>query len=215
MHESSALMDASFWQQRWAAQQIGFHEAQVHPMLLSHGASLGNNTRVFVPLCGKSNDMAWLHGQGHGVVGIELADVALRAFFGEHDLTATHTSAPPFEQFSAADYRLLCGDFFALSRAHLGEFSAVYDRAALIALPPAMRRDYAHKMSALCVSGTAMLLIAVGYDVNLITPPPFAVAAEEIRALYGYDWTIEVRNTREADVKGQPGTEQAFVLHRR
>ena len=96
-----------------------------------------------------------------------------------------------------------------------GEISAVYDRAALIALPPAMRRDYAHKMSALCVRDTAMLLITVAYDVDLISPPPFAVTAEEIGALYGNDWTIAVRNTREADVKGQPGTEQAFVLHRR
>lgn len=184
-------------------------------MLLKHGATLGDRTRVFVPLCGKSNDMAWLHAQGHSVVGVELADIAVRAFFDAHRLPAMQTSAPPFEVFSAAHYRLLCGDFFALTALHLGAIAAVYDRAALIALPAAMRRDYASKMSALCASGTAMLLITVAYDTTVITAPPFAVSAEEVVALYGNEWTIEVLNTRAADVKGQPGTEQAFLLQRR
>lgn len=207
-------MDASFWQQRWAAQQIGFHEAATHPMLLKHGASLGDGGRVFVPLCGKSRDMTWLHGQGHDVVGIELADIAVHAFFDEHGLTAIQTTLPPFDVFSAPGYRLLCGDFFALTSAHLGAFDAVYDRAALIALPPEMRRDYANKMTALCASGTALLLITVAYDTTVITPPPFVVAAEEVVALYGDAWTIEARNTRVADVKGQLGTEQAYLLRR-
>jgi thiopurine S-methyltransferase len=208
-------MDPSFWQQRWAAQQIGFHEAQVHPMLLEHGASLGAGARVFVPLCGKSKDMVWLHEQDHEVVGIELADIAVRSFFAEHNMSASETSSPPFEAFSAPGYRLLCGDFFALTPTQLGAFDGIYDRAALIALPPEMRRDYARKMTALSAGGTSMLLITVGYDTTIITPPPFAVDADEVVALYGHDWTIEVRNTRAADVKGQPGSEQAFVLVRR
>ena len=207
-------MQASFWQQRWAAQQIGFHEAEVHPMLLSHGASLGVVGRVFVPLCGKSNDMTWLRAQGHEVVGIELAELAVRAFFDEHGMRAAQTAQAPFEVFSADGYRLLCGDYFALTNVQLGDFGAVYDRAALIALPADMRRDYAKKMSELCASGTVMLLITVEYDASVITPPPFVVSAEEVTALYGRDWTIASRGTRAADVKGQPGTEQAFVLRR-
>ena len=208
-------MDAAFWQQRWATQQIGFHEAEVHPMLLRYGVELGREGTVFVPLCGKSNDMVWLHGQGHAVVGIELAELAVRAFFDEHGLPATATRQAPCEVFSAAGYRLLCGDYFALTSAQLGDFSAVYDRAALIALPVDMRRDYANKMSELCASGTAMLLITVAYDTSSSSPPPFVVSADEVTALYSQHWTIVPRDTRAADVKGQPGTEQAFVLTRR
>lgn len=208
-------MEASFWQARWAAQQIGFHEADTHPLLKAYGARLGDGAPVFVPLCGKSNDMPWLHGQGHNVIGVELATIAVRAFFDEQGLSATHTAVRPFEVFSSPGYRLLCGDFFALTATHLGPFAAVYDRAALIALPPEMRHDYARKMSELCVSGTTMLLISVAYDVTVITPPPFVVAADEVTALYGQNWTIEALATRAADVKGQPGTEQAFLLLRR
>ena len=43
---------------------------------------------------------------------------------------------------------------------------------------------------------------------------PFAVTAEEVTALYGEAWAIEDHGTRAADVKGRPGSEQAFVLVR-
>ncbi len=207
-------MEAAFWKDRWQANQIGFHEADVHPMLHKHGAILGNEGTVFVPLCGKSNDMPWLRAQGLQVVGIELADIAVRAFFAEHELTAAHTKLEQFEQYSTPGYRLLCGDYFALTRASLGPITAVYDRAALIALPPDMRRDYAAKMTALAEPGTRMLLVTVEYDTRVITPPPFAVTAEEVTALYGEAWAIEDLGTRAADVKGRPGSEQAFVLVR-
>jgi thiopurine S-methyltransferase len=207
-------VEAAFWKDRWQANQIGFHEADVHPMLQKHGASLGTAGTVFVPLCGKSNDMPWLRAQGLQVVGIELADIAVRAFFAEHELSAVHTKLEQFEQYSTPGYRLLCGDYFALTRASLGPIDAVYDRAALIALPPAMRRDYAAKMTALAEPGTRMLLVTVEYDTRVITPPPFTVTAEEVTVLYGKAWAIADLGTRAADVKGQPGTEQAFVLVR-
>lgn len=207
-------MEASFWQQRWASNQIGFHEADVHPMLIAHGARLAPAARVFVPLCGKSNDMVWLRGQGHEVVGIELADIALRAFFAEHGMTAAHSREGLFEVFSGEGYRLLCGDFFAATSPTLGRFDAIYDRAALIALPPEMREQYAAKLTALATSGTRMLLVTVDYDTSLLTPPPFAVLAEEVASLYGAQWSIEDLGQREAAVKGQPGMEQGFLLVR-
>ena len=207
-------MEASFWQSRWEANQIGFHEAQVHPMLLAHGARLGAGGRVFVPLCGKSKDMRWLRAQGHAVLGIELADIAVRAFFAEHGMPPAHTKVAPFEHFSADGYDLLCGDYFALTRETAGPFTAIYDRAALIALPLEMRRAYAAHMTALAETDTCMLLITVEYDTSVILPPPFALSAQEVAALYGDAWTIEECSTRVADVKGQAGSEQAFVLTR-
>ena len=186
----------------------------MHPMLIAHGTSLGTGGRVFVPLCGKSKDMPWLRAQGHAVLGIELADIAVRAFFAEHGMTPTHTKVAPFERFSAAGYDLLCGDYFALTREISGPFTAIYDRAALIALPPEMRRAYAAHMTALAETDTRMLLITVEYDTSVISPPPFAVSADEVQALYGDTWAIADRDTRAADVKGQAGSEQAFVLTR-
>ncbi len=207
-------MEASFWQSRWAANQIGFHETDVHPMLLAHGASLGAAGRVFVPLCGKSHDMPWLRAQGFEVIGIELADIAVRAFFAEHGMTPAHARLEAFEEFSAEGYRLLCGDYFALTHAMIGPFTAIYDRAALIALPADMRRDYTVKMTELAARGTRMLLVTVQYDISVSAPPPFAVTAAEVTTLYGDAWAIEDHGSRTAEVKGQAATEQAFMLTR-
>ena len=210
-------MEAAFWRQRWADNQIGFHEAEPHPLLREHWSRLGltADNRVFVPLCGKSRDLPWLRAQGHAIVGNELAEIAVRDFFREHDMAATQTRVGEFEVFSSAGYELLCGDYFALTTAAVGPFAAIYDRAALIALPPAMRRDYAAKLSQLAQRGTRMLLITVDYDLSVLTPPPFAVSADDVTEHYRAAWDIEDCGQREALVKGLPGTEQGFVLTRR
>ena len=44
---------------------------------------------------------------------------------------------------------LLVGDFFALTAADLAGVAGVYDRAALVALPPKMREDYVRLLAEL------------------------------------------------------------------
>ena len=82
-------MDPGFWNERWREGRIGFHQQQVTPLLERHWTAVGvpAGGRVFVPLAGKSLDMAWLAARGHGVLGIELSEVAVTQFFDEHRLT--------------------------------------------------------------------------------------------------------------------------------
>ncbi len=47
---------------------------------------LTQGSRVFVPLCGKSQDMLWLAQQGHEVIGVELSPVAVAGLFRENGL---------------------------------------------------------------------------------------------------------------------------------
>ena len=79
-------MDPAFWHSRWQEGRIGFHQDRPTPLLVEHWTSLGlaQGSRVFVPLCGKSLDMAWLASQGHRVLGVELSAMAVRAFYEEH-----------------------------------------------------------------------------------------------------------------------------------
>ena len=53
-------MEASYWQQRWEINQIGFHGDEVNPLLVSHIGALGldKGARLFLPLCGKTLDIA-------------------------------------------------------------------------------------------------------------------------------------------------------------
>jgi thiopurine S-methyltransferase len=75
------------------------------------------------------------------------------------------------------------GDFLALPAAVIADVQGWYDRAALIALPPAMRARYVDHLLAHLAAGTPGLLITFAYDQQLMEGPPFAVHEAEVRRL--------------------------------
>ncbi|WP_028694905.1 thiopurine S-methyltransferase [Pseudomonas cremoricolorata] len=176
-------MEPAFWHQRWAAQQIGFHQPQVNEYLQRHWPGLGlpAQARVLVPLCGKSLDLLWLLQQGYRVLGIELSRKAVAALFSEHGLTPQITREGEFEVWQDDALQVWCGDFFALTPSQVQDCSALYDRAALIALPTAMRERYLAHLSELLPSPCQGLLVTLEYDQALIDGPPFSVGAEEVQ----------------------------------
>jgi thiopurine S-methyltransferase len=177
-------MEPSFWLERWREGRIGFHEGQPNSLLERHGPRLGNGARVLVPLCGKSEDMMWLASRGHRVVGVELAEAAVRAFFDEHGLIPQEVEAGGLRRFEAGPITLWLGDFFACTPELLGPLDAFYDRAALVALPPAMRSAYVAHLRRLAAPIATGLVITFEYPQHLAEGPPFAVLEPELRALY-------------------------------
>lgn len=179
-------MDPDFWHRRWERGEIGWHRDEIdrHLRDLWPGLGLAAETRVLVPLCGKTLDLLWLAAQGHGVLGVELSRLAVDTFFGENGLTPEVTEDPPFRRYRADEIELLCGDFFALEPRHLAGVAAVYDRAALIALPPELRIRYAIHMDALLPVQVPRLLITLEYDQTQMAGPPFAVHPDEVQALF-------------------------------
>jgi len=134
-------MEPKFWQERWARNQIGFHLPEVNPYLLRYWPSLtlAQGAKVLVPLCGKSLDLMWLASNGYHVLGVELSEQAVDAFFREQNLTPRITWHGVFKVYQADLIEIWCGDFFALDAGALADCTALYDRAALIALPPLKR----------------------------------------------------------------------------
>src|SRR5687768_10111391 len=124
-------MDSSFWIDRWRAGKIGFHEGQPNAFLVRHVDRLGPPRRVLVPLCGKAEDLAYLGGRGHEVIGIELAEAAAIAFFREHEAVPRVERRGAFSAYAAGRVTILVGDFFAADVASVGSIDAFYDRAAL------------------------------------------------------------------------------------
>jgi thiopurine S-methyltransferase len=179
----------------------------VHPFLERHGAWLlgaqsaadagasatppARAPRVFVPLCGASLDMRWLREHGAEVVGVDVSELAFRRFFDAVGLEPRVDRTCLFERWSAGGYELLVGDVFDADGAVLGTFDAVYDRAALFALPAEARRRYASRIAELCRPGTRLLQVALEYDQSRMAGPPFAVTAVEIEGLYGAAFAIE------------------------
>jgi thiopurine S-methyltransferase len=179
-------MEPEFWHQRWVSNQIGFHEGQVNAYLARHYAHLGLmlGQTVFVPLCGKSVDLRWLADQGARVVGVELSPIAVENFFAEQGLTPRTSKEGVFAVWESGPIRVLCGDYFALTPAHLAGTHAVYDRAALIALPPVQRAAYVAHLDRLLPGARRTLLVTLEYPQEQMQGPPFSVMEDEVRRLF-------------------------------
>jgi thiopurine S-methyltransferase len=188
------MMDRDFWHQRWHEGRIGFHQGTVTPLLEKHWPTMviPPGARVFVPLCGKSLDLAWLAAQGHEVLGVELSPIAVEQFFDEHELAPEVSTSRYGRHHRAGGIELICGDAFDLDEHALAGCAAFYDRAALIALPEDLRRVYAQRLYPRLPPDCGGLLIGLEYPPREMSGPPFPVSPREVRALYGRDWSIDV-----------------------
>lgn len=191
-------MQPDFWHQRWADNQIGFHQSAPTTLLLKYWPSLAvpTDTTVFVPLCGKSLDMAWLASQGHQVLGVELSRLAVEQFFAEHGLMPDTHVTQYGTHYRAGGIEIICGDAFTLDAELLSGCAAVFDRAAMIALPPPMRVRYADDVYARLPGGCRGLLITLEYPQAEREGPPFAIAEAEVHDRFSPDWAIDLLERR-------------------
>lgn len=156
--------DNHLWLKLWRNKKQGsFHQNEVNSLLTRFWPDLGlpPNSRVFVPLCGKSHDMIWLAQQGHQVVGVELSPIAAEAFFGENRLTPIRHKVGEFTLWQHDRITILCGDYFSLDTGMLGKIDVVYDRAALTALPEDLRGLYVQKLQQIVPGHAGIFLLTI------------------------------------------------------
>lgn len=193
-------MDPEFWHARWAANQIGFHQQAINEHLQRHWHALGlaPGSRILVPLCGKSRDMLWLREQGHSVVGIEISELAVSAFFTENALPAEVHQENGYTRRSFDDIEILCGDFFRLHTAQTGTLDGCYDRAALVAMPEAQRPRYAAHLAGLLPQASRVLLVTMEYAPAEMNGPPFSVTPREVGGLFSTHFDVTHRDEFDA-----------------
>ncbi|HEY9281124.1 MAG TPA: thiopurine S-methyltransferase [Eoetvoesiella sp.] len=196
-------MDADFWLERWRDGQTHFHQGRVTPLLQKYWPSLSlpSGSCVLVPLCGKSLDMIWLAQQGYQVLGIELSQLAVDQFFAENDLQPKVHDSTMGRHHIVKNIEIICGDIFALDAATLAQCTGVYDRAALIALPPAMRKRYVRHVYAQLADQYRGLLLALDYDQEQMKGPPFSVRDDEIQTLYSEHSNARIIDRRDTLAK--------------
>jgi len=217
-------MNPEFWQTRWKEGRIGFNQSEVNLWLIKYrpDLKLPVGSRVFVPLCGKSIDILWLAAQGYDVVGVELVETAIQAFFAEQNIQPTvhqHASNPAIKcyqgQSSGQTITLWVADIFALTADDIGRVDAVYDKAALIALPSDMRINYSEQIRN--ISGNApQLLITLQYDQSKKNGPPFSISDEQVQQYYGDHYQIAELTSEPTIIGSAPNltvTEHVWLLN--
>ena len=194
-------MDASFWHQKWKKNEIAFHQNEANPLLVKYLGELAlvEGSRIFIPLCGKTLDIAWLLTHGYSVVGAELSKIAIEQLFAELGVAPKISSVGKLEHYSATNIDIFVGDIFDLSSNLLGLVDAIYDRAALVALPLAMRKQYTEHLMQI-TDKAPQLLICYVYDQSAIDGPPFSISNEEVNQHYADSYKLTL--IASADVTG-------------
>lgn len=187
-------MDANFWHERWESNRLGFHQGHVNSHLERHWSAVSGDGKgtVFVPLCGKAHDLAWLRECGHRVIGVEISPIACRDFFRERGVEPKIEDGQRYTRYSHDGIDILCGDFFALAPSDLGPVHFVYDRAALIAIPPDRRQAYADHLRHIAPQAGRFLLITLDYPTQeSFQGPPFNVSDREVQERFSDTHHIE------------------------
>ena len=227
-------MNPEFWQKRWQEGRIGFNQSAVNPLLIKYfnRLNLTAGSRIFVPLCGKSIDMVWLATQGYDVMGVELVETAVQEFFAEQNIEPTvyqQADNPMMKyyqgQLSGQTITLWVADIFALTAKDIGSINAVYDKAALIALPDDMRVRYSEQGRKLSsdtskVDGanneiTPQLLLTLNYDQRKKNGPPFSIDGDQLEQYYGDHYQICELANKPSSIGSAPDitvTEQVWLL---
>ena len=192
-------MNPEFWQNRWQEKRIGFNQSEANPLLITYWSELNlpAGSRIFVPLCGKTIDMVWLAAQGYDVVGVELVELAVQEFFAEQNISpSVHQLAdnPAINcyqgQLLGQKVELWVADIFALTAEDIGNVDAIYDKAALIALPADMRPNYSEQIRKIS-DNAPQLLITLNYDQSKKNGPPFSVSHDQVQQYYGSHYQID------------------------
>eukprot|EP00511_Aplanochytrium_stocchinoi_P003897 CAMPEP_0204830898 /NCGR_PEP_ID=MMETSP1346-20131115/9476_1 /ASSEMBLY_ACC=CAM_ASM_000771 /TAXON_ID=215587 /ORGANISM="Aplanochytrium stocchinoi, Strain GSBS06" /LENGTH=292 /DNA_ID=CAMNT_0051961509 /DNA_START=262 /DNA_END=1140 /DNA_ORIENTATION=- len=210
------------WVKSWEkfGTKPGFHRQNFNPHLVENYPRIRKQVKddhsrwsVLVPLCGKTRDMAYLGSDGCDVVGVEFVQDAIDQLADEEAFTWELPER--FEDFmiytkakataSNPSLSIWKGDFFAFEKTFKkfvktstnscegAPFQLGYDRAALVAIQPVLRKPYADTMKNLCEN---MILVTLEYDQNKKEGPPFSVSVDDVYDLYSdhYDIILASRN---------------------
>jgi len=184
-------MSNQLWLQRWEEKNIGWHEKGVNQFLENyfHLLNLEKDSTIFLPLCGKTRDISWLLNHGYNVVGCELSGVAISELFEELGKVPKISIVDNFKVYSSHGITIFEGDIFNLTKELVGKINAIYDRAALVALPLELRTQYTALLQNI-TNNAKQLLITVLYEQELHNRTPYSISKEEIGLHYQKCYTI-------------------------
>lgn len=135
---------------------------------------------------------------------------AQRAALGERAdwlSTGGTAAARADQQAQRGTVWLAIADWFDVRRDEIGSFGRAWDRGGLVAVPPAARPAYASALDALLEPRARVLLSCFDYDQQVAPGPPFALAVDDVRALFPrYSVRVLARTDASAEFRKRVGT---------
>ncbi|XP_036827197.1 probable thiopurine S-methyltransferase isoform X2 [Oncorhynchus mykiss] len=179
--QTDRVMALGEWEERWREDQTGWHRPHVNKMLESNIEKVldgRKGVKFFFPLCGKALDMKWLADMGHSVVGVEIAEKAIKQFFEESNMTyseETVSALPGAKVYKSSERNI------SLYQCDLYNFSR-----------------YAALITSLMDKDCRYLLDTLLYNPEVYKGPPFFVPDEQVQSLFGKSCDIELLQSLDA-----------------
>merc|ERR1712012_569727 len=170
----------------WSQDNTPWHIQAPNSSLVKHWETVRDGRqglRVLFPLCGASVDLAWLHSQGHSVVGVEGVRKAADKLFTEADLDYT------------------------VDKMEDGQVWKYSSRGALEAIELEDREKYVSTIHGCLRKKFDYILSGYDYDKSLKTGPPRPLPSHDVQQLFENKGNVEIINEEEDD-----GTRQRFGL---
>jgi thiopurine S-methyltransferase len=147
----------------WKRNDIKFHQPVISSLLQQYLPQLHLNTNdsILVPLCGKSLDMDLLADSGYHVMGVEVSNIAIQAYFDARGVKPRKEKKEKFIRWWHQNIEIWCGDIFNLTANDIGHIRTLYDCAALTAFPADSRPYYVRHFHENLSPHSQILLITV------------------------------------------------------
>lgn len=167
MDNNTEILDAAYWNNRYATGETGWDMRQASPPLKEYIDQLIDKAiRILIPGCGNSYEAAYLLQQGFtNITVIDIAPVLVEKL--------------KINFANNSHIKIIQGDFFE----HNGEYDVILEQTFFCALNPALRSAYAKKMSELLAKKgkLAGLLFSKEFEQQ---GPPFGGTAEAYKELF-------------------------------
>ena len=184
------------WEERWRNGKTGWHRNEVNANLIQFINEIEpiNNSKILIPLCGKSLDVGWLADQGATVVGVDLVLKPLKDFFNERESNPTQTFTQGLTKLSDGQITMVHSDIFEFNSEIEGTFDVIYDRAAMVALPPQLREKYVEHCSNLLKPNGQIFLITYDAPKADDQGPPYPVREGTVEHLFSQFHDVKLLN---------------------
>ncbi len=186
-------MSNQLWKAKWKRNDISFHQPVINPLLQQYLSTLNlyAGDRLLIPLCGKSVDMDWLSQSGFRVTGIEISEIAIKAYFDALQVSPAKQRHGCFTRWSYQNVEIWCGDIFDLTMMDLSNIKVLYDNASLTAFPADDRIQYIRHFSDNLPHDCQILLITDETPDDQQFNSVMTIDSE-VSALYSTDYQIEL-----------------------
>lgn len=194
MSDQLPVLDASYWNNRYAAAETGWDMQQVSPPLKAYADQLTNKQlRILIPGCGNSYEAAYLSQQGF--TNITLIDIAPLLVEQLKEKLKDH-----------AGVHVILGDFFE----HSGEYDLVLEQTFFCALDPSLREAYVKKMHDL-LSANGKLAGVLFNKIFEAAGPPFGGTSDEYRSLFSSCFHLHTLSPCYNSYPRRAGTEDFII----